>query len=116
MSLILCFTVRENETTWRNLLHTMAVALVLTYAHQSNHTGRPFPLKGRYMANIFVHFEPVGSLYDPSTDKRHFVADLPPYLIPGKHSTVFVILVLLVAQQQAHVQCPLTQRHFSFLK
>ena len=23
-------------------------------------SGRPFPLKGRYMANLFVHFEPTG--------------------------------------------------------
>jgi prolyl 4-hydroxylase len=45
--------------------------------------GRPFPLKGRFMANIFVHFEPVGSLTDPTTDKRQFAADLPPYLLPG---------------------------------
>ena len=36
------------------------------------------------MSNIFVHFEPVGPLSDPSTDKRLFRGDLPPYLIPGR--------------------------------
>lgn len=33
--------------------------MVLYESHSVLH-GRPFPLKGRYFANIFVHFEPVG--------------------------------------------------------
>ena len=33
--------------------------MVLYESHSVIH-GRPFPLKGRYMANIFVHFEPTG--------------------------------------------------------
>jgi prolyl 4-hydroxylase len=33
--------------------------MVLYESHSVIH-GRPFPLKGRYFANIFVHFEPVG--------------------------------------------------------
>jgi prolyl 4-hydroxylase len=33
--------------------------MVLYESHSVLH-GRPFPLKGRYYANIFVHFEPVG--------------------------------------------------------
>lgn len=33
--------------------------MVLYESHSVLH-GRPFPLKGRYMANLFVHFEPVG--------------------------------------------------------
>ena len=33
--------------------------MVLYESHSVIH-GRPFPLKGRYYANIFVHFEPLG--------------------------------------------------------
>jgi len=33
--------------------------MVLYESHSVLH-GRPFPLKGRFMANIFIHFEPVG--------------------------------------------------------
>jgi prolyl 4-hydroxylase len=33
--------------------------MVLYESHSTIH-GRPFPLKGRYFANIFVHFEPTG--------------------------------------------------------
>eukprot|EP00934_Nitzschia_sp_Nitz4_P001023 Nitzschia sp. Nitz4//scaffold58_size112336//60326//62043//NITZ4_004037-RA/size112336-augustus-gene-0.8-mRNA-1//1//CDS//3329555001//1023//frame0 len=33
--------------------------MVLYESHSVLH-GRPFPLKGRYMANIFIHFEPTG--------------------------------------------------------
>ncbi|CAB9496500.1 Ankyrin Repeat [Seminavis robusta] len=49
----------------------------------AEHHSRPFPLKGRFMSNIFVHFEPVGPISDPSTNRRLFRGDLPPYLIPG---------------------------------
>lgn len=41
--------------------------------------GRPFPLNGRYYANIFVHFEPLGPL-DGSLPQREG-PDLPPYLL-----------------------------------
>ena len=33
--------------------------MVLYESHSVLH-GRPFPLKGRYYSNIFIHFEPVG--------------------------------------------------------
>jgi len=33
--------------------------MVLYESHSVIH-GRPFPLKGRYYANVFIHFEPVG--------------------------------------------------------
>jgi prolyl 4-hydroxylase len=42
--------------------------------------GRPFPLKGKFMANVFVHFEPVGPL---EGELEYGKTDLPPYLIPG---------------------------------
>jgi prolyl 4-hydroxylase len=58
--------------------------MVLYESHSVIH-GRPFPLNGKFYANVFVHFEPVGmrlggtqedSMYDPALD-------LPPYLVPG---------------------------------
>lgn len=33
--------------------------MVLYESHALLH-GRPFPLKGRYFANVFIHFEPTG--------------------------------------------------------
>lgn len=71
------------------------------------HVGRPFPLKGRFYANIFIHFEPVGhSLrHNEKMNGNHGKdvhgkyredaargvgghevdqpSDLPPYIIPG---------------------------------
>ena len=40
---------------------------------------RPFPMRGNYFANCFIHYEPIEplegeSLYDPALD-------LPPYII-----------------------------------
>ncbi len=69
--------------------------------------GRPFPLKGRYLANLFVHFEPVGhslrhnaaeqgrgldaahEKYRDSLTRGHggheneMSDGLPPYVVPG---------------------------------
>lgn len=81
--------------------------MVLYESHSVLH-GRPFPLKGRYYANIFIHFEPVGHTLrhekglaqndgkDVHEKYREAVArgvgghevdqgesDLPPYIIPG---------------------------------
>ena len=39
---------------------TMEKGDMILYESHSVIHGRPFPLKGRYMANIFVHFEPTG--------------------------------------------------------
>lgn len=55
--------------------------LVLYESHSVIH-GRPFPLKGRFMANVFIHFEPIG----PSNGQVEFTGDLPPYVIPGSHA------------------------------
>jgi prolyl 4-hydroxylase len=46
--------------------------MVLYESHSIIH-GRPFPLKGRFFANIFIHFEPV---YEESSE-------LPPYILEG---------------------------------
>jgi len=56
--------------------------MVLYESHSVIH-GRPFPLKGNYYANVFIHFEPVGSL-DPNAESTYDPQiDLPPYLIAG---------------------------------
>jgi prolyl 4-hydroxylase len=52
--------------------------LVLYESHSIIHS-RPFPLKGRFMANIFIHFEPIG----PIGGQVLYDGDLPPYVIPG---------------------------------
>lgn len=49
--------------------------MALYESHSIIH-GRPFPLKGKFMANVFVHFEVVGD--DKAPDNG-----LPPYLIEG---------------------------------
>ena len=47
--------------------------MVLYESHSVVH-GRPFPLKGRYFANIFIHFQPVlGADF----------GSMPSYIIPG---------------------------------
>jgi prolyl 4-hydroxylase len=78
--------------------------MVLYESHSIIH-GRPFPLKGRFYANIFIHFEPTGhslrhnaqiegegdvhEKYREATARRaggHEVdqaGDLPKYIIPG---------------------------------
>jgi len=58
--------------------------MVLYESHSLLH-GRPFELKGRYYANIFIHFEPTGRpLHDDSNDYLNNLDDfLPPYIVPG---------------------------------
>ena len=62
--------------------------MVLYESHSILH-GRPFPLKGRFAANIFVHFEPTGRTIFNETESRDLNEaasknnDLPPYIIPG---------------------------------
>merc|ERR1711862_797710 len=53
---------------------TMEAGDMVLYESHSVLHGRPFPLKGRFFANLFVHFEPTGhSLrhhgFDPHGDK-----------------------------------------------
>jgi prolyl 4-hydroxylase len=58
--------------------------LVLYESHSTIH-GRPFPFKGDYFANIFVHFQPIGSLVYTDDDVVDIekAIDIPPYIIPG---------------------------------
>mmetsp|Transcript_6355 Transcript_6355/g.9783 ORF Transcript_6355/g.9783 Transcript_6355/m.9783 type:complete len:446 (-) Transcript_6355:1110-2447(-) len=53
--------------------------LVLYESHSVIH-GRQFPLKGRFMANVFIHFEPIGEM---GIEIDYATKDLPPYVIPG---------------------------------
>ena len=64
--------------------------------------GRPFPLKGRFYANVFIHFEPTGhslrhedKLNGGDAEEQYMKAkkkakrnnskedDLPPYILKG---------------------------------
>eukprot|EP00546_Thalassionema_frauenfeldii_P006648 CAMPEP_0178913224 /NCGR_PEP_ID=MMETSP0786-20121207/10722_1 /TAXON_ID=186022 /ORGANISM="Thalassionema frauenfeldii, Strain CCMP 1798" /LENGTH=448 /DNA_ID=CAMNT_0020585939 /DNA_START=71 /DNA_END=1417 /DNA_ORIENTATION=- len=68
--------------------------MVLYESHSVLH-GRPFPMKGRYFANIFVHFEPLGPFrrehHEDLYPDLEFHEDsleslevgLPPYILPG---------------------------------
>jgi prolyl 4-hydroxylase len=58
--------------------------MVLYESHSIIH-GRPFPLKGRFMANLFIHFEPIGPLSDVGSREESIEqrTGLPPYIIPG---------------------------------
>jgi hypothetical protein len=56
--------------------------MVLYESHSVIH-GRPFPLKGRFYSNVFIHFEPLGPLDPNKPDTYDPVQDLPPYLIPN---------------------------------
>lgn len=53
--------------------------MVLYESHSVIH-GRPFPLNGKFYANIFVHFEPMGATN--STEQLPAAGSYPPYLIP----------------------------------
>jgi prolyl 4-hydroxylase len=63
---------------------TMEPGDMVLYESGSLLHGRPFPLKGKYFANIFIHFEPTGRpLFDHTNDYLDEMDDfLPPYVIP----------------------------------
>lgn len=60
---------------------TMKPGDMVFYESHSVIHGRPFPLKGRFYANIFIHFEPF-EIFDTGRDIPTD-GDLPPYLLPG---------------------------------
>eukprot|EP00542_Grammatophora_oceanica_P014012 CAMPEP_0194033644 /NCGR_PEP_ID=MMETSP0009_2-20130614/6250_1 /TAXON_ID=210454 /ORGANISM="Grammatophora oceanica, Strain CCMP 410" /LENGTH=434 /DNA_ID=CAMNT_0038674359 /DNA_START=204 /DNA_END=1508 /DNA_ORIENTATION=- len=72
---------------------TMAPGDMVLYESHSIVHGRPFPFRGRYYANVFVHFEPLGPLkLQDLTDTNFEIRaeeqeslnhGLPPYVIPG---------------------------------
>jgi prolyl 4-hydroxylase len=61
------------------VLHVPYAGDMVLYESHSILHGRPFPLKGRFFANVFVHFEPRGPLNGPD----EINGDLPPYVIPN---------------------------------
>jgi len=66
----------------RSVNITMEPGDMVLYESGSLIHGRPFPLVGRYFANIFIHFEPTGR---PLGDETHTEVEsqfFPPYLIP----------------------------------
>ena len=71
--------------------------MVLYESHSILH-GRPFALKGRYFANVFIHFEPTGHTkrhnkkmsqggddaeYDEHESTKPKDSKLPPYIVEG---------------------------------
>ncbi len=64
---------------------TMEVGDMILYESHSLIHGRPFPLKGRSYANVFIHFEPYDGWHDArdETNLGDNTGDLPPYVIPG---------------------------------
>jgi prolyl 4-hydroxylase len=97
MSLILFFMVcvKKVESNSHGLALASPSIRQSSHAHFIAHTtGRPFPMRGRFYANIFVHFEPTGALsYDLDTPLADILMDqvgqvsmshgLPPYIIHG---------------------------------
>ena len=58
--------------------------MVLYESHSILH-GRPFPLKGRLMANLFIHYEPIG----PLNGKAEVTGEMPPFILPGSPEAEF---------------------------
>lgn len=64
---------------------TMEPGDMVLYESGSLIHARPFPLKGRYFANIFIHFEPTGRKLGDKTNDYLDELDgfYPPYLLPN---------------------------------
>jgi prolyl 4-hydroxylase len=57
--------------------------MVMYESHTVIH-GRPFPFRGNYFANIFVHFEPLGPASKPLVEYlTEPLGDTPPYINPS---------------------------------
>jgi prolyl 4-hydroxylase len=56
--------------------------MVFYESHSLIH-GRPFPLVGRYYANIFIHFEAIGERLDGTVEQLDPESRLPPYILPN---------------------------------
>lgn len=64
---------------------TMEPGDMVLYESGSLMHGRPFAMKGKFYANIFIHFEPTGRPLGDTTGAYLDTLDdfLPPYLLPG---------------------------------
>jgi prolyl 4-hydroxylase len=60
---------------------TMEPGEMILYESHSVIHGRPFPMRGRYFANVFVHFETIGNATGDVLPKS---GGLPPYLVKGR--------------------------------
>ena len=63
---------------------TMEPGDMVLYESGSLIHGRPFPLKGKYFANIFIHFEPTGRKVSDRSNSHLDALDefYPPYILP----------------------------------
>ena len=70
---------------------TMHPGDMVLYESGSLIHARPFPLKGNFYANIFIHFEPTGRPLGDKTDKYLDTFDdfYPPYLVHGSPEEPF---------------------------
>ncbi|GKY97510.1 hypothetical protein MPSEU_000709200 [Mayamaea pseudoterrestris] len=59
---------------------TMQPGDIVYYESATVIHGRPFPLNGKFYANIFMHFEPIAPL---NATEPAGSSGLPPYLVPG---------------------------------
>ena len=64
---------------------TMEPGDMVLYESGSLIHGRPFPMKGRFYANIFIHFQPTGRPLGDATDDYLDSLDefYPPYIVPN---------------------------------
>jgi len=78
---------------------TMEPGDMFLYESHSVLHGRPFPLKGRFYADVYIHFEPTGHSrdhgFDPDNNEEHYESTLdirggfnhkgglPPYIADG---------------------------------
>ena len=71
------------KTVFISCIMDLLRANFLTIPSDESHSilhGRPFPLKGRFMANVFIHFEPIGPV---GGELLYGKTDIPPYIVPG---------------------------------
>lgn len=64
---------------------TMEPGDMILYESHSVIHGRPFPLKGRFYANVFIHFEPFDGWESARQESKlgNPNGDIPPYILPG---------------------------------
>jgi prolyl 4-hydroxylase len=62
---------------------TMQPFDMLFYESHSLIHGRPYVLKGRYYANIFIHFEAMEESLEGGNMQQETNERLPPYILPG---------------------------------
>jgi hypothetical protein len=82
--------------------------MVLYESHSLIH-GRPFPMKGRFFANIFIHFEPV--VKQKSSEDNE--SELPVYILPGSPSAQEWIARRPQGYEQNDIDASTTEAHLA---